>query len=48
MTALVQGGRGFISGVPDQPVLAFAVAAGMIALLGLFGWRGLRRAEAGL
>jgi ABC-2 type transport system permease protein len=44
-TALVEAGRGFISGEPTGVALAFAVAAGMVLLLGLWGLRSLRRAE---
>lgn len=47
LTALLEAGRGFISGVPDDPGLAFALAAGLVALMGLWALRGLRRAEAG-
>jgi ABC-2 type transport system permease protein len=47
LTALLNTGRGFISGVPHLPGLAFAVVAGMIALMWLFAVTGLRRAERG-
>ncbi len=47
LTALLEAGRGFISGVPDDSALAFALAAGLVALMGLWAIRGLRRAEAG-
>ena len=47
-TALVEAGRGFISGVPDNPGLAFAVCGGALALAALWALRSLRRAEAGL
>jgi ABC-2 type transport system permease protein len=45
-TALIQAGRGFISGGPAHVALAFAVAAGLVALFGLWARGGLRRAEA--
>ncbi len=44
-TAFVQAGRGFISGRPDVVGLAYAVAAGLIAVMSLWALRGLRRAE---
>jgi ABC-2 type transport system permease protein len=47
-TALVQAGRGFISGVPDHPALAYSVCAGALALALVWALRSLRRAEAGL
>ena len=47
LTALVQSGRGFISGVPDGSGLAFAVAAGLIAVMLVWAARSLRKAEAG-
>ncbi len=47
-TAVIQGGRGFISGVPAHPGLAYAACAGLLALAALFAVRSLRRAEAGL
>jgi ABC-2 type transport system permease protein len=47
-TALVQAGRGFISGVPDHPALAYGVCAGALVLAVVWGLRSLRRAEAGL
>ncbi len=47
-TALVQAGRGFISGVPNHPGLAFVVCAGALALAAVWSLRSLRRAEAGL
>jgi ABC-2 type transport system permease protein len=45
-TALIQAGRGFISGDPTHVALAFAVAAGLVALFALWARGGLRRAEA--
>ena len=47
LTALLEAGRGFISGVPDDSGLAFALAFGLVALMALWALRGLRRAEAG-
>jgi ABC-2 type transport system permease protein len=48
VTAIIQAGRGFIAGAPEHPGLAYAVAAGALALAVVFGVRSLRRAEAGL
>ncbi len=45
LTALVEAGRGFISGSPDGSGLAFAVAAALIAGAALWAVRSLRRAE---
>jgi ABC-2 type transport system permease protein len=45
-TALLEAGRGFISGDPTGVVLGFACAAGAVALLALWALRGLRKAEA--
>lgn len=47
-TALLEAGRGFISGEPDKVLLAFAVCAAGLALGAVFGVRSLRRAEQGL
>jgi ABC-2 type transport system permease protein len=47
LTGLLEAGRGFISGVPDDSGLAYALAFGLVALMGLWALRGLRRAEAG-
>jgi ABC-2 type transport system permease protein len=44
-TAFLEAGRGFISGNPDQTVLAFACALGLIALFAIWLLRGLRKAE---
>jgi ABC-2 type transport system permease protein len=46
VTALLEAGRGFISGDPTVVALAFVVAGGLAALLLLWAWGGLRRAEA--
>jgi ABC-2 type transport system permease protein len=47
LTALLEAGRGFISGVPEDSGLAFGLAFALVVLMGLFALRGLRRAEAG-
>ena len=47
LTALLEAGRGFISGVPEDAGLAFALAAGIVVLMAVWALRGLRRAEAG-
>ncbi|MEA2124850.1 MAG: type transport system permease protein, partial [Solirubrobacteraceae bacterium] len=47
-TALLQAGRGFISGAPEHPALAFAVCAGALLVASVYAVRSLRRAEAGL
>jgi ABC-2 type transport system permease protein len=46
MTAIVEAGRSLMAGDPFHVLLAFAAAAGMAALLVVFAWRGLRKAEA--
>lgn len=46
LTALLQAGRGFISGAPNGSLLAYAVGLGLIALMALWALRSLRRAEA--
>lgn len=48
ITALVNAGRGFISGEPTGVLLAFAVAGGLVAVFFTWAVRGLRRVEAGL
>src|SRR5437899_795941 len=45
-TAFLDAGRGLISGVHDHTALAFACAAGLVLLFGLWLLSGLRRAEA--
>jgi ABC-2 type transport system permease protein len=45
VTALVEAGRGFISGDPFHTALAFGVAVGLVALFSLWARGGLRRAE---
>lgn len=44
-TAFLEAGRGFLAGEGESTGLAFAAAAAMLALLGLYALRGLRRAE---
>ncbi len=44
-TALLEAGRGFISGQPDVVAVAFACGAGLVAAMAVFAVRGLRRAE---
>jgi ABC-type multidrug transport system permease subunit len=46
ITALLEAGRGLISGQPELTLAAFAIAAGLIAAFSLWAVRGLRRAEA--
>jgi ABC-2 type transport system permease protein len=45
-TVLLDTGRGLIIGEPLHVAAAFAIAAGLAALLVVFGMRGMRRAEA--
>ena len=47
VTAIMEAGRGFISGEPVDVALAFACGAGLVALLLLWGASGLRRVERG-
>ena len=46
VTALLEAGRGFISGDPTQVALAFAIAVVLPVLFALWARGGLRRAEA--
>jgi ABC-2 type transport system permease protein len=46
VTALLEAGRGFISGEPTTVVAAFAIAAGLCLLFFLWARGGLRSAEA--
>jgi ABC-2 type transport system permease protein len=46
VTALLEAGRGFISGEPAAVALAFAIAVALPILFGLWARGGLRRAEA--
>jgi ABC-type multidrug transport system permease subunit len=45
-TALMQAGRGFISGNPAHVALAFGVAVALVGVFALWARGGLRRAEA--
>jgi ABC-type multidrug transport system permease subunit len=45
-TALLETGRGFISGRPTGVAVAFAAAAALAVLFALWALRGLRKAEA--
>lgn len=47
VTALLEAGRGFVDGSPYHSGLAFLVALGLAALLGVFAVTGLRQAESG-
>ena len=44
-TALLQAGRGFISGAHETTGVAFLCGAGLVVLMTLYAVRGLRRAE---
>jgi ABC-2 type transport system permease protein len=46
ITALMEAGRGLISGEPELTLAAFAIVVGLIAGFILWAVRGLRRAEA--
>jgi ABC-2 type transport system permease protein len=46
LTALLEAGRGLISGRPELTLAAFAIVVGLIAGFGVWALRGLRRAEA--
>ncbi|MFL5946631.1 MAG: ABC transporter permease [Gaiellaceae bacterium] len=46
ITPLLEEGRGLISGEPDKTLLAFSIAAGLVAGFALWAIRGLGRAEA--
>jgi ABC-2 type transport system permease protein len=46
VTALLEAGRGFISGEPEAVALAFAIAVALPILFALWARGGLRRAEA--
>ncbi len=45
-TAIVESGRSLMAGNPFHLLLAFAAAAGLMALMAAFARRGLRQAEA--
>jgi len=46
ITAVIEAGRGFISGSETEVALAFAAAAGLAAVFSAWAVRGLRQAEA--
>jgi ABC-2 type transport system permease protein len=46
ITVLLDAGRGLVIGDPVKIVLAFAVVAGLVAVMALWSVRGMRRAEA--
>jgi ABC-type multidrug transport system permease subunit len=46
ITALLEAGRGLISGRPELTLAAFAIVVGLILGFSLWALRGLRRAEA--
>ena len=46
VTALLEAGRGFISGEPEVVALAFAIAVTLPVLFALWARGGLKRAEA--
>jgi ABC-2 type transport system permease protein len=46
LTALLEAGRGLISGRPELTLAAFAIVAGLISGFAAWALRGLRRAEA--
>lgn len=48
ITVLLDTGRGFIAGDPTKVALAFALAAGLVAVTALWARLQLRRAEAGV
>jgi ABC-2 type transport system permease protein len=48
VTALLEAGRGFISGAPDKSLLAYACGAALVVLMTWYAVRGLRRVERGM
>jgi ABC-2 type transport system permease protein len=48
LTAIVEAGRGFISGEPASVVVAFAWGLGLAAVFAVWAMTGLRRAERGV
>jgi ABC-type multidrug transport system permease subunit len=48
VTALLEAGRGFISGAPDKSLLAYSCGAALVALMAWYAVRGLRRVERGM
>jgi hypothetical protein len=47
VTAIVEAGRGFISGQPTRVALSFACAVGLAAVMYVWAHVGLRRVERG-
>ena len=45
VTALLESGRGFISGEPTGVLLAVAVGLGLMGVFALWGWRSILAAE---
>ena len=45
LTYILTSGRGFISGEPTDVALAFTIAFALLGCLGIWGLRGLKRAE---
>ncbi len=48
VTAFFNAGRGFLAGAPQDTVLAFACAFGLVGVMSVWAVSGLRRAEHGL
>jgi len=48
VTAFFNAGRGFLAGVPQDTVLAFVCAVGLVLVMSVWAVTGLRRAERGL
>jgi ABC-2 type transport system permease protein len=46
VTYVLETARGLMAGDPTRVAIAFAIGAGLVASLGLWAFRGLRRAEA--
>ena len=46
ITYVLEAGRSLISGTPSEVALAYGVGLCLVAGFGLWGFRGLRRAEA--
>jgi ABC-2 type transport system permease protein len=45
LTYILTSGRGFISGEPTDVAIAFTIAFALLGCLGIWGLRGLKRAE---
>jgi ABC-2 type transport system permease protein len=45
LTYILTSGRGFISGDPTDVAIAFTIAFALVGCLGIWGLRGLKRAE---